>query len=90
VARNDRRQDRRVSARLLAGLCGAQLAILLGSAAAQAPGPAPSHPAPGAPVPAAPEPTAFPTAPPPLTQGPAPDLDLVFTAQVAGWIEPCG
>jgi len=27
---------------------------------------------------------------PPLPAGPAPDLDLVFTAQVAGWIEPCG
>ncbi len=27
---------------------------------------------------------------PPLPGGPAPDLDLVFTAQVAGWIEPCG
>jgi hypothetical protein len=26
----------------------------------------------------------------PLAPGPAPDLDLVFTAQVAGWIEPCG
>ena len=29
-------------------------------------------------------------APPPLPPGPAPDLALVFTAQVAGWIEPCG
>lgn len=28
--------------------------------------------------------------PPPLTPGPAPDLDLVVTAQVTGWIEPCG
>ena len=28
--------------------------------------------------------------PPPLAEGPAPDLDLVFTAQVIGWIEPCG
>jgi hypothetical protein len=27
---------------------------------------------------------------PPLPPGPAPDLDLVFTAQVAGWLEPCG
>jgi hypothetical protein len=27
---------------------------------------------------------------PPLPAGPAPDLDLVFTAQVAGWLEPCG
>jgi len=27
---------------------------------------------------------------PPLPAGPAPDLDLVFTAQVAGYVEPCG
>jgi hypothetical protein len=27
---------------------------------------------------------------PPLPAGPPPDLDLVFTAQVAGWLEPCG
>ena len=27
---------------------------------------------------------------PPLVEGPAPDLDLVFTAQVVGWVEPCG
>ncbi len=31
-----------------------------------------------------------PTMPPPLPGGQAPDLDLVFTSQVAGWIEPCG
>ena len=28
--------------------------------------------------------------PPPLAPGPIPDLDLLFTAEVAGWIEPCG
>jgi hypothetical protein len=28
--------------------------------------------------------------PPPLPAGPAPDLNLVFTSQVVGWIEPCG
>jgi hypothetical protein len=27
---------------------------------------------------------------PPLAAGPAPDLDLLFTAQVVGWLEPCG
>jgi len=27
---------------------------------------------------------------PPLPSGPAPDLDLVFTGQVAGYVEPCG
>lgn len=27
---------------------------------------------------------------PTIAGGPAPDLDLVFTAQVTGWIEPCG
>ncbi len=26
----------------------------------------------------------------PLPQGPAPDLALVYTSQVKGWIEPCG
>ena len=31
-----------------------------------------------------------PTAAPPLATGPAPDLDLVFTSQVVGYIEPCG
>lgn len=29
-------------------------------------------------------------APPPLPVGPAPDLAIVFTAQVVGYIEPCG
>ena len=29
-------------------------------------------------------------APPPLPAGPAPDLSLVFTAEVAGYVEPCG
>jgi len=33
---------------------------------------------------------AMPTLPPPLASGAIPDLDLLFTAQVAGWIEPCG
>jgi len=28
--------------------------------------------------------------PPPLPTGPAADLDLVFTAEVAGYVEPCG
>jgi hypothetical protein len=43
----------------------------------------------GAP-PEAPQSVAMPTLPPPLASGPIPDLDLLFTAQVAGWIEPCG
>ena len=38
-----------------------------------------------------PAPTSPPTAvPPPLPAGPAPDLSLVFTAEVAGYVEPCG
>ncbi len=28
--------------------------------------------------------------PPPIAPGPAPDLALVFSSQVAGWVEPCG
>jgi hypothetical protein len=31
-----------------------------------------------------------PSTPPPLSTGPAPDLDLMFTSQVIGYIEPCG
>ena len=38
-------------------------------------------------VPAQPSPI---TLPPPLPAGPAPDLDFVFTAEVAGYVEPCG
>lgn len=33
---------------------------------------------------------AMPTLTPSLASGPIPDLDLLFTAQVIGWIEPCG
>jgi len=40
--------------------------------------------------PAQPISVAAPVVPPPLAAGPAPDLDLLFTAQVAGWVEPCG
>ena len=43
----------------------------------------------GAP-PAAPQSVAMPTQDPPLAPGPVPDLELLFTSQVAGWIEPCG
>jgi len=39
-------------------------------------------------VPAAPAPGS--AMPPPLPSGPAPDLDLVFTAEVVGYVEPCG
>jgi hypothetical protein len=35
-------------------------------------------------------PSSSPAVPPPLPSGPAPDLDLVFTAEVAGYVEPCG
>jgi len=42
----------------------------------------------GLPVPA--KPNAPATAAPPLPTGPAADLDLVFTSQVVGYIEPCG
>jgi hypothetical protein len=42
---------------------------------------------------AAPQSAARPAAPQarsPLARGPVPDLNIVFTAQVIGWIEPCG
>jgi len=35
-------------------------------------------------------PATSPVVAPPLPTGPAPDLDLVFTDQVIGYIEPCG
>ena len=56
-------------------------ALLLALAAFAASGAAPQ----GQSVPAAPA-----AMPPPLPQGPAPDLDLVFTGQVVGYVEPCG
>lgn len=40
--------------------------------------------------PEVPQSVAMPTPDPPLAPGPIPDLDLLFTSQVAGWIEPCG
>jgi hypothetical protein len=46
--------------------------------------------APASPVPAPDLTLAQQTLPPPLASGPVPDLDLAFTAQVIGWIEPCG
>lgn len=42
---------------------------------------------------AAPQSAARPAAPQarsPLARGPVPDLNIVFTAQAIGWIEPCG
>ncbi len=41
-------------------------------------------------APTVPRPPRALTGPPPLARGPVPDLNLVFTAQVAGWLEPCG
>jgi hypothetical protein len=40
--------------------------------------------------PAQPISVAAPIMPPLLAAGPTPDLDLLFSAQVAGWVEPCG
>jgi PPE-repeat protein len=34
--------------------------------------------------------TQAPAMAPPLAAGPPADLDLLVTAQVTGWIEPCG
>jgi hypothetical protein len=53
-------------------------------------GSAQQPPAPAAPAPPTGMSLARQSLPPPLASGPAPDLDLAFTAQVIGWIEPCG
>lgn len=60
------------------------LPLLGAGPAAPAPPAGPSPPAQGQSVPPAAQPL------PTIAGGPAPDLDLVFTAQVTGWIEPCG
>lgn len=67
-------------------LAAVQVCGLVGEAhaAPQNPALAPAPVGGSAPTVAAPEPE------PPLAKGPPPDLDLVFTAQVIGWIEPCG
>jgi len=41
-------------------------------------------------APSAAAPKGAPQARTPLAQGPAADLNLAFTAQAIGWIEPCG
>jgi hypothetical protein len=72
---------------LWAGLlvCPALLpAVLLQAQAPPGVGPRPGVIPNLPPQPAPPEPVAL------VAGGPAPDLDLLFTAQVAGWIEPCG
>ncbi|HKN46750.1 MAG TPA: hypothetical protein VJ144_02160 [Candidatus Polarisedimenticolia bacterium] len=73
------------------------LALVIGAARARgrqgapatAPAPPAASPFEGLSVPAPAVPAA-PQVPPPLPQGSAADLDLVFTNQVIGWIEPCG
>lgn len=70
---------RRIAGAVAAGIAGAALPALL-MALPQVP--------PGAGAP--PDPSGTPLPPPLVVPGPVPDLDLVFTAQVSGWIEPCG
>ena len=64
-------------------VAGAAALVVDSGSARQGPAPPPAQ---------APEPisAAVPPLLPPLAQGPAPDLDLAVTAQVIGWIEPCG
>src|SRR5262245_28821213 len=64
-------------------------ALLLATPSPAAPQAPPAPAVPQAP-PAQPISVAQPVMPPPLAQGPTPDLDLLFSAQVAGWVEPCG
>jgi hypothetical protein len=70
------------------------LAVLLAAATRPAGGqsaaPLPPQPAPAPPQGMSMPADQGPSMPPPLPAGPAPDLDLVVTGQVAGWIEPCG
>jgi hypothetical protein len=74
----------------IVGLSALSLAAVLGVASGRGrqagPQPGGSLPIQGMSV----APPETPQVPPPLPAGPAPDLDLVFTSQVAGWIEPCG
>ena len=77
--------------RVILGAALAAAALAVWPAAGQTPPAPPAGPAPGAPPLEAPPPAPGVMAlPPPLAAGPAADLDLVFTAQVAGWLEPCG
>lgn len=69
-------------------IAGALLAVVGAFVADR--GSAQQTPAPASPVPAPDISQAQETLPPPLASGPVPDLDLAFTAQVIGWIEPCG
>jgi hypothetical protein len=67
-------------------------AILLAAATAAGVPAAPQEQSiPSTPLQAPAIPSAPPIAiPPPLPTGPAPDLELLFTGQVAGYVEPCG
>ncbi len=71
-----------ISITVLLGAVAASAVVLVGQA-----NPDPSRAAQARPRPAG-QPS--PGIRPPLDTGPAPDLNLVFTAQVRGWIEPCG
>ena len=66
----------------------AALGLIVLSASWIAGNPRPSFAA--AQAPATRAPTAAAPRPVPLARGPEADFNLVFSAQVAGWIEPCG
>lgn len=64
------------------------LAAALASAGGWLVGAAPDDPPPGQGISVGAP--AQPVTPPPLPGGPAPDLAIVFTDQVVGYVEPCG
>lgn len=68
-----------LAALVLAAAGGRPADPVQGNQAAQPPGPGIPASAPARPAMA-----------PPLPAGPAPDLVLVFTDQVVGYVEPCG
>jgi hypothetical protein len=80
---------RRVLALATAGILAAIAAA--GIAAARIADPVPAGPPAATAGPAQPVvPPAITAFPPPLAEGPPPDLGIAFTAQVIGWVEPCG
>src|SRR5262245_31719397 len=94
TARRTRGRATPAAAPALAAILAAGVAVMAAAALAFARSAGAQQPPAGAPQPSAgaqqPISVAVPPTPPPLQTGPVPDLDLISSAQVAGWVEPCG